>query len=736
MVNNVKKSKTQPSIKQLLPKHPKHYHRAYRIRHVSLVFVGVGIMVLSVFILGFVLGKESDPPVVSQETYLQKPATNMSSARSSLGFRFAYDASALAVAATEIDPAGKASAVSPAGLSENKKITELSVKTKKNTSRAPGAVARLSIETRADTKDFDNFKKRNAGLTEPDAAAEFFGLKTTADYEVVQVSRGQDVLGSLQVTKTVYKESLRSGAQLSSVYTILWTGVIEGRPIKVAMQGLSGGETIPANFAVIFDTLQLGTNTAGSLERLSSSVSAQSARDFDVNAYSPAVVKLYHIICGNLVINDQKSNETTCTGDTGSGFLVSSDGYIATNGHVIIYDAADIVVNELINNPLQLQGFLGVLGLSPQQISTIGKRPELLAATLAKIYDLPPEKLRLDNKREITLAALGDTPVDIESGEDALKILDQKDTHYIKRAEVLATDYAARDLLILQQGAEDGFSASDVALLKINTKNAPYIGLADSSRIQQNARITVVGFPGDAENQLTQGSKLVPTVTNGSISSIRQASGSKSKLFQSDADASQGNSGGPAIDEDGRAFGLMTYRYKDPTAANAAKSYIRDIEDFKKLLASKKITLNTSSTSQQAWEKGLVLYGDSKFSAAISEFKKVRGAYPAHRLVDTYTAGAQDGIKQGKDVKEPSLLMIGLIGALTIGGGTAATGLFLFGRHRGYHLLYKLTDGQHPKFALQPAVVPHNSEIRHFHQDSPVGETFHPVSEIQDNRQN
>jgi hypothetical protein len=343
------------------------------------------------------------------------------------------------------------------------------------------------------------------------------------------------------------------------------------------------------------------------------------------------------------------------------------------------------LVGEFLDNPALLAQFAASQGLRPEQTT----QSDVVASLLSKIYDLPESQLRLENKEEVILAALGEKPVTIDSQEDIRTLKVNVDDNYIKKARIVDVDYEPKDLLTIEQGTELGFSASDVALLKIDIEQAPFIALANSTELQQNAKISLIGFPDDAENNLISGASLSPTVTSGTISSIRTAKGSDSKLFQTDADASQGSSGGPAIDEKNQAFGILTYRFKDANLANAAKSYVRDIADLKALISKNNLTLKTDSQTQQHWEKGLDLFNQSRFSGALNEFKAVYDNYPAHRLVNTYAVQAQQAIREGKDVKDPNYSLLGLVYGAIAGFVGVVIGAALIAHHHKSHQAYK-----------------------------------------------
>lgn len=393
--------------------------------------------------------------------------------------------------------------------------------------------------------------------------------------------------------------------------------------------------------------------------------------EYDVNKASPSVVKIYHFVCGDLQYKGEIIKKNTCDGGTGSGFFISKDGYIATSGHVVASDVADIMSRELTSNPVLY--------------SRISKSSQKI---LQQLYDLPEKDLSLSNKQEITFAAIGNRPLVVDY-RNIEKLFSVQETDYIKKADIIATDYSAKDIASIEKGSNDGFTAKDIAIIKVNVSDAPIISLANTEKVNQNDKITLIGFPTDADNQLTSNNLIQPTVTNGTISSIRNANGVFSRLFQTDADASQGSSGGPAIDSSGKALGIVTYRFKDNNQANAAKSYVRDIEDLAGLIKLNRIDLKTDSESQNHWEKGLSFAKDRHYSQATEEYNAVLKTFPAHRLVGKYKFDAQHEIKRGNDVKDPPYVLLITIGAIFGGAATVIISATLIATHRVKHHRYK-----------------------------------------------
>jgi S1-C subfamily serine protease len=658
-----------------LPTHPKKHHKPYRIHHLGLFISGVLAVIFSAFAAGYLIGQSDIVNVPAGPEEKKTVRTVADRVRSDLGISFAYDPALFSADGTE----NNGHAVTSQGLKERHDLSEVRIKPRNSSVIGSEALSGLSVAMENDSTVLDAYMGSNGYSSLDKALVSYYAPKSDDNFSVSEINRSHQDIGALQLEKIIYKKTPVFGSDAKPVFSIIWVGISQGRPVHIALDNLLSKDT-PSIYGPVFDSMHFGPPAKRGV--LSDSTKSGV---FDVNKVSPAVVKVYHFVCGTLVIDGASYGQDACDGGTGSGFLISSDGYIATNGHVVVLDAADILVNELLSSPALLDRFTAAAGLTAEQ----SQQADVVASLLAKLYDLPPQKLRLDDRREITYAALSSRPLAVNAQADVKKLFGAVDSESIKKADIVSVNYNPKDLLIIEQGKQSGFSASDVALLKVNVNNAPVIRLGESSSVTQNAAISLLGFPADADNQLTDNNIIQPSSTNGTISSIRHAHGSSSLLLQTDADASEGSSGGPAIDQNGKAFGLVTYRFKSNNEADSAKSYIRDIADLKELIDSKDIALNTDSATQARWESGVDLFNSDRFSKAIIDFRKVQKLYPEHRLVNDYIAKAQQAISEGRDKKDPpwavmTAIFIGLSGALS-----AAIATRLIINHKRAHLAYK-----------------------------------------------
>jgi serine protease Do len=94
-------------------------------------------------------------------------------------------------------------------------------------------------------------------------------------------------------------------------------------------------------------------------------------------------------------------------------------------------------------------------------------------------------------------------------------------------------------------------SDSDLAVIKIDLKNLPFLELADSSKLRQGQVVLACGSPLGLEN----------TVSVGVISSVgRQVRPEDTMVYiQTDAPINPGNSGGALVDTSGKVVGINTF---------------------------------------------------------------------------------------------------------------------------------------------------------------------------------
>jgi serine protease Do len=132
-----------------------------------------------------------------------------------------------------------------------------------------------------------------------------------------------------------------------------------------------------------------------------------------------------------------------------------------------------------------------------------------------------------------------------------------KNAHSIKvqlnvRAEAEAREQGDRSMNRPITGTLVGVDRdSDLALVKIDKKNLPYLPFGDSNELKQGQIVLALGNPLGLDN----------SVSLGVISAVaRQVKPDDAMVYiQTDAPINPGNSGGPLVDAEGRVVGINTF---------------------------------------------------------------------------------------------------------------------------------------------------------------------------------
>jgi len=117
---------------------------------------------------------------------------------------------------------------------------------------------------------------------------------------------------------------------------------------------------------------------------------------------------------------------------------------------------------------------------------------------------------------------------------------------------------------------------SDLALLKIDAKNLPFVQFGDSTRTRVGDWVIAIGNP----------FALGGTVTAGIVSAIHRnigLGGAYDRYIQTDAAINQGNSGGPMFDLHGNVVGINTAIFS-PTGGNVGIGFAIPAEEAKPVI--------------------------------------------------------------------------------------------------------------------------------------------------------
>jgi S1-C subfamily serine protease len=339
----------------------------------------------------------------------------------------------------------------------------------------------------------------------------------------------------------------------------------------------------------------------------------------------PSVVRIVDGAVGQMVLQlpgyQPQSYNVSAIG-LGSGFFISANGYIATNAHVVSFtkDGEEKAKQTLFWQMVQ------------QVAQQLGRDPRSFNSNVINQLN---QYSQFQSFQQI---------------------------HH-----VIIPDGTALPFEIKSYGAPTGESndqGKDVAVIKIEIKNAPVLKLADSDKVQLQDHVTVIGYPGAADTfnsgLLSQRSALEATINDGKISARKQAS-SGAPILQTSTPATHGNSGGPVLNDAHEVVGLLTFRGDTVNGQEVSGfAFIVPSNTVMEYVKSAGAT-NESGPTDRVFREGLDLYWEQYYSSAIPKFEEVKRLFPQHSEVDRLIQSSQQAKAEGKERSSFPVWIVGVI---------------------------------------------------------------------------
>jgi S1-C subfamily serine protease len=310
--------------------------------------------------------------------------------------------------------------------------------------------------------------------------------------------------------------------------------------------------------------------------------------------FKPAVVYVEVVAEGRPVWNSRsgpRQFDPIRLASSGTGFIFRPDGYILTNGHVVApaMESRDTFVSSLRRAALERD-------IYPYYERQLGRH----------------------------LTAREQRRIDEELGS-SLVIVDMKSQTF-----VALSNWKFFPAEIKKYSPEIP-AGKDVAILKIEAADLPTIPLGDSQKVQLQDPIWAAGYPGAAgimHPMLSRESALEQTITNGRISALKYDL-MGTPVFQTDAAVTHGSSGGPAVDEQGEAIGIVTFGSPNMQTGGevAGLNFLLPMNTAMEFVRETGIAPQ-AGLFNQLWFQALDLYDAGKDRKAIAKFDEVLRLVP------------------------------------------------------------------------------------------------------------
>ncbi len=338
----------------------------------------------------------------------------------------------------------------------------------------------------------------------------------------------------------------------------------------------------------------------------------------------PAVVLIISQIGADITLDCGKgpvSVSPTPFVETGSGWLVDGRGYLVTNAHVVdpVHRLPPWVTLELKKRAIEegcLDPELRARSLPRGQRSGVEERiwrdvADRAMATM-KIVTSPSITVLLSNGMKL--------PAEVK-----------------KFSPPLGLDANGEPL---------PDSGRDLALLRV--KDGVYPALTISTKgVQIGDSVHILGFPAVVMSHelLKKSVSLEASVTSGTISAFRQDAIGQD-VIQTDAAATHGNSGGPAIGNDAALVGVMTFVSLSASGGAIVQgfNFFIPATDVRKFLEGTGVHIGESRFNAP-WADALTAFFNGDYPAAAAKFARVNTILPNLPDVGRVLGEAQEKVK-------------------------------------------------------------------------------------------
>jgi serine protease Do len=324
----------------------------------------------------------------------------------------------------------------------------------------------------------------------------------------------------------------------------------------------------------------------------------------------------------------------------GTGFIVTPDGYIVTNAHVV-YTPEEALKRQLATYALDEMISKGVNEFFADLKTTGYQANDDDVKRLQDAY-----LIWYINNMQIS-----DVKTEIYSGIGMV----------IPGVETISKGFVCD----LRKRGEPS-PGKDVAILKIDRQNLPTVNLGDDKQMQSGDKVYAIGYPGAATfNPMLDQSKsmLESTFTEGVVSAKKAMPGGW-EVLQMDAAITHGNSGGPVFNDQGEVIGIATFGSMDFSTGQEIQglNFAIPIGIAKQFLNEINVQ-PAESTLTKDFREALSLAKQEKYKKSLTLFKEINDVNPGYPYIQDQIAKCTAAVSAGKDKSVNSMLFI------YIGGG-------------------------------------------------------------------
>jgi S1-C subfamily serine protease len=354
-----------------------------------------------------------------------------------------------------------------------------------------------------------------------------------------------------------------------------------------------------------------------------------------VDIAQPAVVRIITQIDGKLIVHFSSGN-VTFPQDGSNGYPLASSGsgtFITAHGDILTADHVVTPPQSDLDSFLQQTASQDVANYMNQ---TLKANPQVSSAQITQAlangqlnstsqYDTPQSRVYLSNAftGPLNATTFQSIPANVFSLVDRIE-------------------------------AQSSVNQKDVAIIHVaNMDDMPMVQLGDSSGVQTQDQLTIIGFPGNGDVSTTPTNLLTSSVNIINVSSIKTTD-TGAPVIQVGGNVEHGDSGGPALDSNGKVVGIVSFGL----GASGGTTFLQASNSAQQLVQ-QQLNLDTAPGHfQQVWSQAFTDYsstGHGHWHKAAQELQQLATTYPQFKGVNRYLTYAQQQATTEKVAVTPTV---------------------------------------------------------------------------------
>ncbi len=350
--------------------------------------------------------------------------------------------------------------------------------------------------------------------------------------------------------------------------------------------------------------------------------------------------------------------------ETGSGFVLHPDGFIATNGHVVerFYEMNERKLAAEFLDKAAAEACGPALVMLPD-----GARKERLRAIVAD----PANRgaVRLIKRLQAHLSTGKVYPAEVKAYSPA----------------IMPDAPAANKTASTGDKPQAERSGKDVAILKIDEHDLPTLRMApNSGALRLGEPIFVIGYPGVVLNHdfLSRKSQLEASVTVGRVSGFKIDINDR-RVIQTDAAITWGNSGGPAFNLRGEVIGVATFISTTLEGDQAIQgfNFLIPVDSVREFCAQIALVPDPDARFTAEWTEGVAAYFRGEYRRSLRHLASAERIMPGFPDVRRLRADAEMKVDKGSRFMRRSRT-VGFGAGAVLAGVVVVVGLRAVARRR------------------------------------------------------